>query len=176
MHVGEEAFHYATSKKQGGGGSWRLGEVGGGTSTPLHRPPPTSTNLRRRRREHPHGEAQSTPPGEAPRDPRRSHQPREGVHDAGRLRAREGPECRAHQRGHAAALRQQRTGRLEPATVAHARRTDWLASPAAETAVEVQGDAAVAGGPRWSRRPSGSRRCRGWPRSTRLPPDAATGP
>src|SRR3989441_1083088 len=146
MHVGEEAFHYATSKKQDGGGWWRLVEVGGGTSTPLHRPPPTSTNLRRRRRKHSHCEPDTSPSRQAAGDSRRSHQPREGVHDAGRLRDREGPECRAHQQGHAAALRQQRTSRLEPATVAHARRTDWLASTAAETAVEVQGDARIGGG------------------------------
>src|SRR3989449_5895511 len=44
MHVGEEAFHYATSKKQGGGRWWRVGEGGGGPPLPLtdpHRPPPT---------------------------------------------------------------------------------------------------------------------------------------
>src|SRR2546430_2976858 len=139
-HVGEEAFHYAAAKQQDGGGWWRLVEVGGGTSTPLHRPPPTSADLRCRRRKHPKGEPDAPPSRQPAGDPRRSHQPREGVHDAGRLRDREGPECRAHQRGHAAALRQQRTGRLEPATVAHARRTDWLASPAAPTAVHARSE------------------------------------
>src|SRR6266581_8475683 len=94
VHVGEEALHYTTSKKQGGGGWWRLVEVGGDTSTPLHRPPPTSTNLRGRRRKHSHREPKPAPSCEPPRDPRRSHQPREGVHDAGRLRDREGPEDR----------------------------------------------------------------------------------
>src|SRR5437870_6553697 len=97
------------------------------------------------RRQHPKGEPDAPPSRQPAGDARRSHQPREGVHDAGRLRDRDGPESRAHHRGHAAALRQERTGRLEPATVAHARRTDWLASPAAQTAVEVQGDARIAG-------------------------------
>src|SRR5438046_837246 len=122
------------------GGWGRLGEVPPLPFTDLHRPPPTFGAV-----------AASIPMAK----PSRLHPARRrGIPVAltrwsrlgfamGRLRAREGPECRAHQRGHAAALRQQRTGRLEPATEAHARRTDWLASPAAETAVEVQGDAGI---------------------------------
>src|SRR5882724_1045792 len=85
VHVGEEALHDATPKEEDGGGcgGWgRFVEVGGGTSTHLHRPPPASTNLRFRRREHPHGEPKPSPARQPAGYARRPHKPRDGVHDA----------------------------------------------------------------------------------------------
>src|SRR5713101_3806050 len=122
----------------------RTGEVGGGWGRLGEVRPLPFTDLRRRRGEHSHGEPNPSPTRQAAGDARRPEQTREGVHD-GRARAGERPERRAHQRRHAAALREQRAGRLEAAAVGHARRTDGLTPAAAETAIEVQGDARIGG-------------------------------
>src|SRR6266852_6108102 len=96
------------------------------------------------RRQHPKGEPDAPPSRQPAGDARCPEHTGEGVHD-GRARAGERPERRAHQRRYAAALREQRAGRLEAASVGHARRTDGLAPAAAETAIEVQGDARIGG-------------------------------
>src|SRR6266513_1415720 len=97
------------------------------------------------RAEHPHRESHPPPSREPTRDSRGAYEPRQGVQDARCFPPGERLERRTHQGRYAAALRQQRAGRLEAAAVAHARGTNGLAPAAAETAVEVQGDPRIAG-------------------------------
>src|SRR5437899_6802301 len=92
------------------------------------------------RPQHPYRKPDPPPADQPTRDSRRPYEPCQGVQDARPFpRAGERSERRAHQRRHAAALREQRAGRLEATAVADARRTDGLTAAAAETAVEVQG-------------------------------------
>src|SRR5947208_11762650 len=149
MHGGEGAAIYTSSERRGGGGGGRAVEGGGGVGgwcPAFHRPPPPSTALWLRCREHP-DRKQDPPPADQPtRDSGRADEPRQGVQDARPVpRAGEHSERRAHQRRHAAVLREQCAGRLEATAVADARRTDGLTAAAAETAVEVQGDARIGG-------------------------------